>query len=57
MLICGVIKIYSSPDIWFDDVDESEINGEVGAPPQKKPRRNETIKTVAVELVTGKCTE
>lgn len=47
----------SSPDIWFDDVDKSEINGEVGAPPQKKLRKDETAKTVATDLVTGKCTE
>ena len=46
--------MFFSPEIWFDDVDESEIHGEVGSPPQKKPRKNETTK---VELVTGKCTE
>lgn len=47
----------SSPDIWFDDVDKPEINGEVGAPPQKKTRKDETTKAVAADLVTGKCTE
>ena len=60
MCVCifGIIVIFdSSPDIWFDDVDESEINGEVGVPPQKKFRKDETTKTVAAELVTGKYTE
>lgn len=59
--VCALMRVthikilnYSRPDIWFDDVDESEINGTVEAPPQKKPRRTEITNT---ELVTGKCTE
>ena len=49
------IFIFSSPEIWFDDVDISEINGEVATPLQKKPR--EDAKSSTVELVSGKCTE
>ena len=45
----------SSPDIWFDDVDISEINGQVATPPAKKPR--EDTKSTTMQLVTGKCTE
>ena len=53
-----IIIFSSSPDIWFDDVDESLINGEDKDPsPQKKPRRNETSKGVTAELITGKCIE
>lgn len=47
---------FSSPEIWFDDVDISEINGEVETPPHKKPRGEDT-KPTNVELVSGKCAE
>jgi len=56
--VCVIDKTcsyFSSPEIWFDDVDISEINGEVATPSQKKLR--EDVKPTTVELVSGKCTE